>query len=40
MFGKTVRFAGCDWSIHVSVLHFVDNQPEIYGITEALLIEA
>ena len=30
-FSRTVQFAKCNWSIHVSVLHFVDNQPEIYG---------
>ena len=24
-FSKTVQFAECDWSIHISVLHFVDN---------------
>ena len=27
-FGKTVSFAECDWSIHISVLHLVGNQPE------------
>ena len=28
---KTVQLAKCDWSIHISVLRYVDNQPEIYG---------
>jgi len=30
-FSKTVQFAESDWSIHISVLQFVNNQPEIYG---------
>ena len=30
-FGQTVQLAKRDWSIHVSVLRYVDNQPEIYG---------
>lgn len=29
---KSGQFSKCDWSIHISILHFVDNQIEVYGI--------